>query len=72
MASLELTRGVGYAAGPYFGAMLFQAYSPQPLLLWGLLSLFGLRRGRPGYLLLASRFSARRKVREVTLKGNRD
>ena len=41
MASLELTRGVGYAAGPYFGAMLFQAYSPQPLLLWGLLSLVG-------------------------------
>ena len=71
MASLELTRGVGYAAGPYFGAMLFQAYSPQPLLLWGLLSLFGCGAAA-GYLLLASRFSARRKVREVTLKGNRD
>lgn len=39
MATLSLVRGIGYALGPWIGAMLFQKLSSQPVALWGTLSL---------------------------------
>ena len=40
MAALGFTRGVGYAVGPWVGSLAFDKYQGQPLMLWGLLSLF--------------------------------
>ncbi len=40
MAALELTRGIGYAAGPFFGLRALSAFAGRPIELWGMLSLF--------------------------------
>jgi len=42
MGMLGLIRGLGFALGPYFGALLFARWAGQPLLLWSVLSGFGL------------------------------
>jgi len=42
MGMLGLIRGLGFALGPYLGALLFQQWSGHPVLLWGSLSLAGL------------------------------
>lgn len=42
MGVLGLIRGLGFAIGPYIGALLFQKYSSTPMMLWGILALFGL------------------------------
>ncbi len=40
-----LVEGVGWAVGPYIGSVLFEYYSSQGLLLWGMLSGFALIAG---------------------------
>jgi MFS family permease len=40
MGLLGLTQGIGWAAGPYFGSLLFEVFATsQPFLLWQLLSI---------------------------------
>lgn len=45
MGTLGLMRGVGYALGPYLGALAYQYYAASPLMLWGVLTLPGLLAG---------------------------
>ena len=51
MAALELTRGIGYAAGPFFGLHALAAFPGRPVLLWGVLSLFAVAAAAGFWLL---------------------
>lgn len=54
MASLGLIRGVGFAAGPWFGAIVFKHYSGNPPILWGILASFAVLAGI-GFLMLGKK-----------------
>ena len=42
MAARSLASGLGYAIGPWFGAIVYARWSSSPVLLWGILAGFGL------------------------------
>lgn len=42
MAARSLAGGLGYAIGPWFGAIAYARWSSSPVLLWGILASFGL------------------------------
>jgi hypothetical protein len=53
MGLYGLVEGVGWAMGPYLGALLFERFQSQPLLLWTLLGGFATLAGG-GFLVLAA------------------
>ena len=57
MAALGFTRGVGYAVGPWVGSLAFDKYQGQPLMLWGLLSLFAVFAAG-GFWLISERIQS--------------
>ncbi|MDD3119554.1 MAG: MFS transporter, partial [Victivallales bacterium] len=38
MGIFDMMRGLGFAVGPYFGALLFDSYASRPVTLWGILA----------------------------------
>ncbi len=51
MGALGLVRGLGYALGPYLGALLFEDWSGRPVLYWGIFVSFALA-GAGGFAVM--------------------
>lgn len=54
MAAMSLIRGIGFAVGPWIGAIVFKNYSSSPVILWGMLACFAVAAGI-GFIFVSMR-----------------
>ncbi len=72
MAALGFIRGVGLAAGPWIGSLAFHKYQGQPLMLWGLLSLFAVFAAAGFWLISERKPSLPGRLQQRTLEKEAD